>query len=51
MLVGTVRSLTVSAGGRQATMIIADRSETMRKQVQLPMVIADGEDTGAAGPP
>ena len=48
VLVGTVRSLTVSAGGRQATMVVADRSETMRKQVQLPMVIADGEDTALA---
>lgn len=48
VLVGTVRSLEVSAGGRQATMIVADRSETMRKQVQLPMVIADGDVAGTA---
>jgi hypothetical protein len=48
VLVGTIRSLTVSAGARSATMIVADRSETMRKQVQLPMIIADGEDTTLA---
>ena len=46
VLVGTIRSLTVSAGGRQAVMVVADRSETMRKQIQLPMIIADGDLTG-----
>jgi hypothetical protein len=45
-LVGSVRSLQVTSGGRVAVMRIADRSETMRKQVQLPMVIADGESSG-----
>ena len=49
VLVGTIRSLTVSAGGRQAIMVVADRTETMRKQVQLPMIIADGDLTGTAG--
>ena len=48
VLVGTIRSLEVSAGGRQATMVVADRSETMRKQIQLPMIIADGDVAGAA---
>jgi hypothetical protein len=45
-LVGTVRSLVVNRGGRTATMVLADPSVTMRKQVQLPMIIADGETSG-----
>jgi hypothetical protein len=43
VLTGSVRSLQVLSGGRVAVMRIADRSETMRKQVTLPMVIADGQ--------
>ena len=43
VLTGSVRSLQVTSGGRVAVMRIADNSETMRRQVSLPMVIADGE--------
>jgi hypothetical protein len=47
VLTGSVRSLQVTSGGRIAVMRVADRSETMRKQVTLPMVLADGDLTGA----
>ena len=47
VLTGRVRSIQVTSGGRQAVMRISDRSEDMRKQVALPMVIADGDVAGA----
>jgi hypothetical protein len=48
VLTGSVRSLQVTSGGRLAVMRLGDRSETMRRQVALPMVIADGDVAGAA---
>lgn len=42
-LVGRVRSLQVRSKSRDVELIIDDLSMTMRKQVSLPMVIADGE--------
>ncbi|HEV8653102.1 MAG TPA: hypothetical protein VG276_27850 [Actinomycetes bacterium] len=42
-LVGSVRTLEVSSGGRTATLQLVDRAETMRQQVTLPMIVADGE--------
>jgi hypothetical protein len=47
VLTGRVRSLQVTSGGRVAVMRISDGSEDMRRQVTLPMVIADGDLTGA----
>jgi hypothetical protein len=47
VLEGSVRSLNVTSGGRVAVMRVVDGAETMRRQVTLPMVVADGED--AAG--
>jgi hypothetical protein len=48
VLTGRVRSLQVSSGGRVAVMRISDSSEDMRKQVVLPMIIADGDIGEAA---
>ena len=48
VLTGRVRSLKVVSGGRYAELRISDGSEDMRRQVTLPMVIADGDVTGAA---
>jgi hypothetical protein len=47
VLTGRVRSLQVTSGGRQAVMRISDFSEDMRRQVTLPMIIADGDLPGA----
>ena len=49
VLVGTVRSLNVHRGGMLATLVLADRAATMRKQVQLPMIVADGEGAALVG--
>lgn len=46
VLTGRVRSLQVTSGGRQAVMRISDGAEDMRRQVTMPMVIADGDLTG-----
>lgn len=43
VLTGRVRSLQVTSGGRQATMRISDGAEDLRRQITLPMVVADGE--------
>lgn len=52
ILTGTVRSLEVSSGGRVATMLVADRAETMRRQITLPMVVAEGQtETGVLRTP
>lgn len=40
---GRVRSIEIDAANREVTMTLGDLAETMRKQVSLPMVIADGE--------
>ena len=48
VLTGRVRSLKVVSGGRYAELRVSDGSEDMRKQVTLPMVIADGDVAGAA---
>lgn len=47
VLTGRVRSLQVTSGGRQAVLRISDFSEDMRRQVTLPMIIADGDLPGA----
>jgi hypothetical protein len=39
---GTVRTLQVERGGQTATMTLADGAATMRKEVTLPMVVAEG---------
>ena len=49
VLVGTVRSLQVHRGGMLATLVIADRAATMRKKVQFPMIVADGEGAALLG--
>lgn len=46
VLTGTVRSLQVDRGGVTATMVVADGAATMKRQVQLPMIVADGETSG-----
>jgi hypothetical protein len=47
ILTGTVRALEVSSGGRTATLTVMDRAETMRRQITLPMIVAEGQtETG-----
>jgi hypothetical protein len=44
VLTGMVRSLDVVSGGRVAVLRVIDRSETMRRQINLPMIVADGQN-------
>jgi hypothetical protein len=49
VLEGSVRSLQVTSGGRVAVMRIADRSESMRRQVTVPLIVADGATETGTG--
>lgn len=48
VLEGSVRSLQVTSGGRVAVLQLEDRSASFRRQVTLPMVVADGESAAGA---
>jgi hypothetical protein len=43
VLTARIRSLRVTSAGRQAVLEAVDGAETMRKQVTIPMIIAEGE--------
>lgn len=49
VLEGYVRSLSTTSGGRVAVMRVTDRSESMRRLVTVPLVVADGATEAGTG--